>query len=70
MYGVMWSLNIPLDIRFFAIASRLTGFMKLYVIEFFAYAVSNLSNYLVSQKRIEVSRYRFSSLELLSVPLI
>ena len=55
MYGVMWLLNIPLDIRFFVVASRLTGFMKVYVIEFFANAVRDLSTYLVSRKRIEVS---------------
>ena len=59
MYGVMWSLNIPLDIRFFAIASRLTGFMKIYVIEFFGNAVRDLSTYLVSRKRIEVSPQYF-----------
>ena len=55
MYGVMWSLNIPLDIRFFAVALRLTGFMKVYVIEIFSTAVRNLSTYFVSRKRIEVS---------------
>ena len=54
MHRVMWSLNIPLDIRSFAIASRLIRFMKVYVMKFFAYAVCDLSNYLVSQKRIEV----------------
>ena len=59
MYGTMWSLNIRLDIRFFAIASCIMGFIKVYVIHFFGSAVSDLSNYLVARKRIEVGRYCF-----------
>ncbi len=56
MYGMMWSLNIRLDTRFFAIASCMLGFMRVYVIDFFSNAIRDLSNYLVSRKRIEVCR--------------
>ena len=59
MYGTMWSLNIRLDIRFFAIASCIMRFIKIYVIDFFGNAVRDLSNYLVARKRIEVGRYCF-----------
>ncbi|CAF0825031.1 unnamed protein product [Rotaria sp. Silwood1] len=53
MYGTMWSLDIRFDTRFFAIASCMLGFMRLFVIEFFSYAVRDLSHYLPARKRIE-----------------
>ncbi|CAF0789068.1 unnamed protein product [Adineta steineri] len=53
MYGTMWSLNIRLDTRFFAISSCLLGFMRVYCIDFFSNAIRDLSNYLVARKRIE-----------------
>jgi hypothetical protein len=56
MYGVMWSLNIRFDTRFFAIASCILGFMRVYVIDFFTYAIRDLANYLAARKRIEVCR--------------
>ncbi len=54
MYGTMWSLNIRFDTRFYAVASCLMGFMRVYVIDFFSNAIRDLSNYLVARKRIEV----------------
>jgi len=54
MYGTMWSLNIRFDTRFFAVASCLMGFMRVYVIDFFSNAIQDLSNYSVARKRIEV----------------
>ncbi len=52
----MWSVNIRLDTRFFAIASCMLGFMRVNVIDFFSNAIRDLSNYFVSRKRIEVCR--------------
>ncbi|CAF0930502.1 unnamed protein product [Adineta steineri] len=54
MYGTMWSLDIRLDTRFFAISSCLLGFMRIYCINYFSYAIRDISNYLVARKRIEV----------------
>jgi len=54
MYGTMWSLNIRFDTRFFAVASCLLGFMRVYCIDFFSNAIRDVSNYLVARKRIEV----------------
>ena len=54
MYGTMWSLNIRFDTRFFAIASCVMGFMRIYVIHFFSNAIRDLADYLVARKRIEV----------------
>lgn len=54
MYGTMWSLNIRLDTRFFAIASCLMGFMRVYAIYFFGNGIRDLSDYLAARKRIEV----------------
>jgi hypothetical protein len=56
MYGTMWSLNIRFDTRFFAIASCVMGFMRVYVIDFFSNAIRDLSDYLAARKRIEVWR--------------
>ncbi len=56
MYGAMWLLNIKLDTRFFAIASCVLGFMKVYVVDFFSNAIRDLSDYLVARKRLEVCR--------------
>ncbi|CAF4026024.1 unnamed protein product [Adineta steineri] len=53
MYGTMWSLDIILDTRFFAISSCLLGFMRIYCINYFSYAIRDISNYLVARKRIE-----------------
>ena len=54
MYGAMWSLNIRFDARFFAVASCILGFMKVFTIDFFSNAIRDFSNYLVARKRIEV----------------
>ena len=54
MYGTMWKLDIRFDTRFFAIASCVLGFMRIHVINFFSYAIRDLSNYFVARKRIEV----------------
>ena len=59
MYGTMWSLDIRFDTRFFAIASCVMIFMRVYVIDFFSNAIRDLSNYLVARKRIEVCIYNY-----------
>lgn len=63
MYTTMWILNMRLDTHLFAVLLCLVGYMRMWTIDTFNYAVRNLVHYLAARKRIEVS----SILELLSI---
>ena len=65
MYGTMWSLNIPIDTRFFALAACMLGYMRLSIVDFFNYAIRNFVHYLAAKKRIEVCRIRSSLIQFL-----
>ncbi|UJR11087.1 hypothetical protein I4U23_015269 [Adineta vaga] len=53
MYLTMWSLNISLDTRFFALCSCLIGYMQYGVMDFLFEAIRNLIEYMAAEKRIQ-----------------
>lgn len=55
LYATLWSLNIQLSTRFFAIAAGVLGYMRLSIIEFVYYAIRYFVYYMAAQKRIQVS---------------
>jgi hypothetical protein len=59
MYGVMWTLKMPIDTRFFAMASCMLGYMRLSIVDFFTYAVRNLVHYFAARTRLQVSCMMF-----------
>lgn len=56
MYATMWSLNIHFDIRFFAVASCILGYLG-FAIWSFGSGIRHLVNYLAATKRIQVDFY-------------
>jgi hypothetical protein len=63
MYGIMWSLDMRFDTRFFAVASCMLGHLEYSLLEF-GKGMGDLVNYLAAAKRIQVSFHIFSSYSL------
>lgn len=59
MCGTMWAFDLIFDVYFFAIAACLLGFMRIYVVHFFAAAIHQLSLYLSARKRIQVGTEQY-----------
>ncbi|CAF1442641.1 unnamed protein product [Adineta ricciae] len=53
MYLTMWSLDMSLDTRVFALYSCLIGYLQYSVMDFLLQAIRNLIEYLAAQKRIQ-----------------
>ena len=54
IFTATWLFNIRFKTEFFAVAIFMIGYMRLYVINFFYYAVRDLGYYVSARKRIEV----------------
>jgi hypothetical protein len=54
IYVTIWIRDIPFDIRLFAILISLIGYMRMWTIDTYNYALRNLVHYLTARKRIQV----------------
>lgn len=64
IFMVIWLLDLRFDTRLFAILVCLVGYMRMWTIDTFNYAVRNLVHYLAARRRIEVTPYRIKIISL------
>lgn len=60
IYMTMWFLGMRFDTRLFAILICIVGYMRMWTIDTFNYAVRNLVHYFAARTRIEVAMALFS----------